>query len=56
MTCAIGRGARRQRAELNLRVRELLSELRELKAEKAAWSRDANRASMLERARAIPFP
>ena len=37
-----------EREELHKRVRELMSEMQGLKAEKAAWTRDANRASMLE--------
>ena len=40
-----------QREELHKRVRELMSEMQGLKSEKAAWTRDANRASMLEQAR-----
>lgn len=44
-----------QREELHKRVRELMSEIQGLKAEKAAWTRDANRASMLEQARS-PIP
>ena len=31
-------------------MRELMSEMQGLKSEKAAWTRDANRASMLEQA------
>ena len=41
-----------QREELHKRVRDLMSEMQSLKSEKTAWQRDANRASMLEQARA----